>query len=58
MVFRKNECCRSLRAIMIAPLCINTPSDDRVDHDRWEFVTIMRTSETVAIVRSGVVGGH
>lgn len=43
---------------MIAPLCINTPSDDRVDHDRWEFVTIMRTSDTVAIVRSGVVGGH
>lgn len=43
---------------MIGPLCLNTPSDDRVDHVRWEVVTIMRTSDTVAIVRSGVVGGH
>ena len=37
---------------------LNTPSDDRVDHVRWEVVTIMRISDTVAIVRSGVVGGH
>lgn len=57
MVFRKNECCRSLRAINDDRSTMY-PSDDRVDHDRWEFVTIMRTSETVAIVRSGVVGGH
>ena len=38
---------------MIGPLCLNTPSDDRVDHVRWEVVTIMRNSDTVAIVRSG-----